>query len=158
MIARPICETTAHIQSMMECHQKEGRLVPVSGPTGRESPSEKTAIDSGRRARITRRVAGKLIAAVAGSSSLFLRIAAHPIGASLWLALGYMFLCGAYIFFSGRLAANAAWSLEQLRKLEMLKGLGFVLVTGAAYFRFAFSYSRSRPTVATVSSASTPRF
>lgn len=121
----------------MECHQKEGRLVPVSGPTGRESPSEKTAIDSGRRARITRRVAGKLIAAVAGSSSLFLRIAAHPIGASLWLALGYMVLCGAYIFFSGRLAANAAWSLEQLRKLEMLKGLGFVLVTGAAYFWFA---------------------
>ena len=65
------------------------------------------------------------------------RIAAHPIGASLCLALGYMVLCGAYIILSGRVVAGAAWSIEELRNLELLKGLVFVLVTGAAYFWFA---------------------
>ena len=39
--------------------------------------------------------------------------------------------------FSGRIAAGAAWSIDQLRQLELLKGLAFVLVTGAAYFWFA---------------------
>jgi PAS domain S-box-containing protein len=116
---------------------KEVRPAPVSKPRNGELPPGQTAIDTRRRARITGRVASKLIAAVAGSSSRLVRIAAHPIGASVCLALGYMVLCSAYIIFSGRLAAGAAWSLEQLRQLELLKGLAFVLVTGAAYFWFA---------------------
>jgi two-component system sensor histidine kinase UhpB len=90
-----------------------------------------------RQARSTLHVAGKLIAAVAGSSNRLVRIAAHPIGASLCLALGYMVLCSAYITLSGRVAASAAWSIEELHNLELLKGLAFVLVTGAAYFWFA---------------------
>jgi PAS domain S-box-containing protein len=83
------------------------------------------------------RVAGKLIAAVAGSSGILIRIAAHPIGAPVCLALGYMLLCGMYIIFSDRIAAKAAWSIGELHNLERLKGLAFVLVTGAAYFLIA---------------------
>lgn len=94
-------------------------------------------MDSSRRARSTLHVANKLIAAVAGSSSRLMRIASHPIGGSLCLALGYMVLCSAYIILSGRVAASAVWSVEQLHHLELLKGLAFVLVTGAAYFWFA---------------------
>lgn len=74
---------------------------------------------------------------MAGSSSRLGRIAAHPIGASLCLALGYMVLCSAYIFFSGRIAAGAAWSIDQLRDFELLKGTAFVIITGAGYFGFA---------------------
>jgi PAS domain S-box-containing protein len=90
-----------------------------------------------RQARSSLHVASKLIAAVAGSSGRLMRIAAHPTRASLCLALGYMVLCTAYIILSGRVAASAAWSVGQLRNLELLKGLAFVLVTGAAYFWFA---------------------
>src|ERR1041384_6803788 len=130
---------------MIREHQTEG-VGPAPGPEpcNRALAPGKTAIDSRgqaldsrRQARITRRVAGKLIAAVAGSSNRLVQIAAHPIGASVCLALGYMALCGAYIFFSGQLAASTAWSVEQLHQFELLKGLAFVLVTGAAYFWFA---------------------
>src|SRR4051812_37060730 len=97
----------------------------------------KAALDAPkRRARKTLLVAGKLIAAVAGSSSRLMRIADYPTGASLCLALGYMGLCCAYILLSGRAADPAAWSIAQLEHLEILKGLGFVLVTGAASFWF----------------------
>jgi PAS domain S-box-containing protein len=48
-----------------------------------------------------------------------------------------MVLCSAYIFFSGRIAAGAAWSIDQLRYFELLKGLAFVVITGAGYFGFA---------------------
>lgn len=92
---------------------------------------------SSPQTRSTLRAASNLIAAVAGSSNRLARIAAHPIGASLCLALGYMLLCGAYIILSGQVAAGAAWTIQQLRNLELLKGLAFVLVTGAAYFGFA---------------------
>ena len=74
---------------------------------------------------------------MAGPSSRLGRIVAHPIGASLCLALGYMVLCSAYIFFSGRIAAGLALSVEQLRNLELLKGLAFVIITGAGYFGFS---------------------
>src|SRR4051812_1392924 len=90
-----------------------------------------------RRAPNPLHVASKLIAAVAGSSSLLMRIAAHPIGASICLALGYMVLCGLYIILSDQIAARAAWSVGELHNLERLKGLAFVLVTGAAYFLIA---------------------
>jgi len=79
----------------------------------------------------------RLIVAMAGTSSRMGRGAAHPIGAALCLALGYMVFCGAYIFFSGRIAAGAAWSIGQLRDLELLKGLAFVGITGGVFFGFA---------------------
>jgi PAS domain S-box-containing protein len=98
---------------------------------------EKTASASHRQARISAHLARKLIMVMAGSSSRLGRTATHPIGASLCLALGYMVLCSAYIFFSGRIAAGAAWSIDQLRDFELMKGLAFVMITGAAYFGFA---------------------
>jgi PAS domain S-box-containing protein len=67
-----------------------------------------------------------------------MRISAHPVGASLCLAMGYMVLCSAYIILSGRIVASAALSVEQLRNFELLKGLVFILITGAGYFVFAF--------------------
>jgi PAS domain S-box-containing protein len=98
---------------------------------------EKTAIVLGRQERIRHHLARKLITVMSGSSSRLGRAATHPIGAALCLALGYMVLCSAYIFFSGRIAASAAWSIDQLRDFELLKGLAFVIITGAGYFGFA---------------------
>ncbi len=89
------------------------------------------------QARISSRLARKLIAAMAGSSTRLGRSATHPIGAALCLALGYMVLCSAYMFFSGRIPAGSALSIDQLRNLELLKGLAFVMITGAAFFGFA---------------------
>jgi hypothetical protein len=103
----------------------------------RAQSTGKTAIASYRQARISSHVARKLIVAMAGSSSRLGRSATHPIGASLCLALGYMILCSAYIFFSGRIAARAVWSIDQLRNIELLKGLAFVMITGTAFFGFA---------------------
>jgi PAS domain S-box-containing protein len=48
-----------------------------------------------------------------------------------------MVLCGAYIFCSGRIAAGAAWSIDRVRDFELLKGLAFVIITGAGFFGFA---------------------
>ena len=90
-----------------------------------------------RPARISSHLARKLIVAMAGSSTRLGRSATHPIGAALCLALGYMVLCSAYIFFSGRIAAGSALSIDQLRNLELLKELAFVMITGAAFFWFA---------------------
>jgi signal transduction histidine kinase len=70
-------------------------------------------------------------------SRLLARIAADPILASLGLAVTYMVLCSAYIALSGRFAAGAARSVDQLRNIELLKGLAFVVVTGLGYFVFA---------------------
>jgi len=81
--------------------------------------------------------ANKLITTMAGSPAYLLRIAAHPVGASLCLALGYMVLCSAYIILLGRVTARESWSIEQLHKLELLKGLVLMLVTGVGYFAFA---------------------
>ncbi len=98
---------------------------------------EKTAVALRRQARISAHLVRKLIVVMAGSSSRLGRSATHPTGASLCLALGYMVLCSAYIFFSGRIAAGAAWSIDQLRDIELLKGLAFVIITGTAFFGFA---------------------
>jgi PAS domain S-box-containing protein len=105
---------------------------PMSIPFARRA-----SVASSRQARSTLHVASRLIAAVAGSSGVLMRIAAHPIGAPVCLALGYMVLCGVYVILSGRVAAGAAGSVGQLYNIEQLKGLAFVLVTGAAYFWLA---------------------
>lgn len=98
---------------------------------------EKAVTALHRQERISAHLARKLIMVMSGSTSRLGRTAAHPIGASLCLALGYMVLCSAYIFLSGRIAASAAWSIDQLRDFELLKGLAFVIITGAGYFGFA---------------------
>lgn len=82
-------------------------------------------------------VANKL-PAVVESSGCWKRMADHPLGLSVCLATGYVIFSGAYLIFSGRIAAHAAMSVEQLRRLELLKGLAFVVLTGAAYFGFAY--------------------
>ncbi len=89
------------------------------------------------RTRISSLWARKLILAMAGSSTRLGRSATHPMGAALCLALGYLILCSAYIFFSGRIAADTAWSIDQLRDMELLKGVAFVLITGLVFFGFA---------------------
>src|SRR5208282_2512125 len=73
---------------------------------------EKAATAIQRKERLSAHLARKLIMVMAGSSSRLGRTASHPIGAALCLALGYMVLCSAYIFFSGRIAAGAAWSID----------------------------------------------
>jgi hypothetical protein len=110
---------------------------PVVVPPHRNPVSTQETKDARPRERSAGRAASRLIAAVAGSSSRLGRIAAHPIGASLCLALGYMALCGVYIYFSGRAAGDVPWSGQPLRHLGLLKAAAFVLVTGAAYFWFA---------------------
>lgn len=50
------------------------------------------------------------------------------------LTLGYAAGAGLYIVFSGRLAAHLSSSLEQLERVEQIKGVLFVLVTAAALF------------------------
>ena len=83
------------------------------------------------------RIAGKLVAAMSESSGRLGRMAAHPVGAALCLALGYAVLCSAYVLFSGRITAGAPASVDELRRLELLNGLVFVVLTGGAYFGFA---------------------
>lgn len=116
-------------RAVVRAYRREG---PLSTPFASNAASV-----SSRRARTTLHVASKLIAAVAGSSSRLIRIAAHPTWASLCLALGYMVLCSAYIILPGRVPARPAWPIGQLPNPELLRGLAFVLVTGAAYFWFA---------------------
>jgi signal transduction histidine kinase len=50
------------------------------------------------------------------------------------LALGYIFVCGLYIWLSGEVAVRLAGSVEALQTIELHKGWGFVLVTGIATF------------------------
>jgi PAS domain S-box-containing protein len=98
---------------------------------------EKTGIALQPQEQIRPHLAKKLITVMAGSYSRLSRIAAHPIGASLCLALGYTVLCAVYIVLSGRIAAHVAGSIGQLHNIEVLKGLAFVVITGTAYFGFA---------------------
>src|SRR5438045_1346024 len=90
----------------------------------------------GRSSRIPR-VASKFLLAVAGAPLWLARMAVHPVGASVCLALGYIIFCAGYLVISGRIAASQAMSVEQLRKVELMKGLTFTVITGGAYFGFA---------------------
>jgi two-component system sensor histidine kinase HydH len=57
---------------------------------------------------------------------------------ALALAAGYALLCGAYIVLSGRVAARISENVPELAYIEMLKGLGFVVVTALVFFGFAW--------------------
>lgn len=49
-------------------------------------------------------------------------------------ALLYVFFCTLYIYMSGRWAAASSATTEQLERIEILKGIGFVLITGVLFF------------------------
>ena len=52
-------------------------------------------------------------------------------------ALAYMVMCGLYIVYSSRYAARVAESRFDLRNIETLKDMAFVLLTGLIYFALA---------------------
>lgn len=59
------------------------------------------------------------------------------------LALAYLLLCYTYIIGSSALAARMAEaSVERMAAVEMAKGLAFVVVTGLAFFCFAYALLR----------------
>jgi two-component system sensor histidine kinase HydH len=55
------------------------------------------------------------------------------------LAGVYTALCALYIAFSGYVAAEASASIEELHRIELIKGMAFVLLTGLIYFLIAYS-------------------
>ena len=57
-----------------------------------------------------------------------------PVTRAAASALLYVVFCTAYIFISGRFAANVSSDTEQLRTIETLKGTIFVVVTGLMFF------------------------
>lgn len=57
-----------------------------------------------------------------------------PLGTALILTTGYVVLAASYIVLSGRAAARAATSVEQLQRIEALKGLVFIGATGFLFF------------------------
>lgn len=54
------------------------------------------------------------------------------------IAGAYVALAGAYIALSGRIAREVAGSVEELERLERLKGFAFVAVTGLGLFLIAY--------------------
>ncbi len=66
----------------------------------------------------------------------------HPFTLALLLSLIYVVLCGAYIVLSGSLAAGLSETVQQLERVETLKGLLFVLSTGALFFGLSWTVLR----------------
>ena len=57
-----------------------------------------------------------------------------PLRYAAFLALGYGLMAGLYIHYSGAVAARWAANLEDLQRIERVKGLVFVATTGALLF------------------------
>lgn len=57
-----------------------------------------------------------------------------PLATALILTASYVVLAGSYIVISGRFAAEASHSVEELQRLEALKGLLFIGFTGLMLF------------------------
>jgi len=66
----------------------------------------------------------------------------NPVRIAAILAVLYVVFCGAYIFLSGRIAAEISRSVPELARLELFKGLTFILVTGGAYFAVVLALLR----------------
>jgi two-component system sensor histidine kinase HydH len=62
----------------------------------------------------------------------------HAIWMSAILSLAYVFLCGFYIAFSSEIAAQLSSSVTQLHRIELAKGLVFVVVTGLSSFGISY--------------------
>ncbi len=57
-----------------------------------------------------------------------------PLRTTLILVGSYMVLVAVYLWFSGILAARVSGTVEELQRLEILKGFGFVAVSSAGLF------------------------
>jgi len=66
----------------------------------------------------------------------------RPLAVSAILASAYVVLCGSYIFLSDRIAARMSDSVAALLRIELTKGIAFILVTGAAFFAFSYALLR----------------
>jgi len=58
---------------------------------------------------------------------------------ALILALVYVTLCSLYIVVSGFMVARFTQSVEQMLLLETIKGISFMVVSGAVFFFFAYT-------------------
>ncbi len=56
-----------------------------------------------------------------------------------WLALGYLLVAGVYIRISGRIAAGLARNVQELERLERIKGSAFVVVTALLLWGLAWA-------------------
>jgi two-component system sensor histidine kinase HydH len=70
------------------------------------------------------------------------KAAFSPVGIATILAVLYVVFSGVYILLSGRVAAEISRSVPELARLELFKGLTFILVTGGAYFAIVLALLR----------------
>ncbi len=56
---------------------------------------------------------------------------------ALMVSVAYIALCGTYVHWSSRLAERWAGSIHELSQYEVVKGWGFVVVTGIAFYLIA---------------------
>ncbi|QHI70711.1 sensor histidine kinase [Tichowtungia aerotolerans] len=54
----------------------------------------------------------------------------------------YITICIFYILFSGQLAAKVAQTPEELKQIEVVKGIAFIIVTGILFFILSFAWWR----------------
>ncbi len=66
----------------------------------------------------------------------------HPVYTAAVSALVYVVIASVYIWASGRIAAAVAGSVEELKRIEALKGYVFVAVTGLLFFFFSLGWWR----------------
>lgn len=58
----------------------------------------------------------------------------RPLRTALFIAVGYVACAGAYILVSSTLASERSGTVEELRRIEILKGIAFVIGSGALLF------------------------
>jgi len=63
----------------------------------------------------------------------------RPLRIAVVAALGYLILCGFYIWLSGIIAASLAESVTELQEIETIKGMAFIGVTTTALFISAWA-------------------
>lgn len=61
-----------------------------------------------------------------------------PLKYTIFISVGYFFLTSLYILASGKIVAGMAPTKEVLEKLEMYKGLGFMLFSSLVFFIFCY--------------------
>lgn len=66
----------------------------------------------------------------------------RPLRMAMAISLVYLAICAVYIAISSNMAADTAASVEELRSIETLKGLLFVLVTSAVFFWVVYIFCR----------------
>lgn len=70
----------------------------------------------------------------------FKGLVSAPLATAGVLAGIYTALCALYIAFSGYIAAEASASIEELHRIELLKGMAFVFATGLLIFLLAYAH------------------